>query len=193
MKQIWITRFGGPEVLEIRETIPAPPAEGEVTVEVKASGINFADIMARRGLYPDAPKPPCVVGYEVAGVVEDLGPGVDPSWRGKRVFALTRFGGYSQKVNLPLGQLFEIPGPFTFEQAASLPVQYMTAYQLVTVMGGLRAGETVLIHNAGGGVGLAALQMARHIGATTIGTASPGKHAFLREQGLDHPVDYQIG
>lgn len=191
MKQIWITRYGGPEALEVRESaLPAPQA-GQVTLAVHAAGVNFADLMARKGLYPDAPKPPCVVGYEVAGVVEALGPGVEPRWLNKEVFALTRFGGYSEKVNVPANQLFEMPSQITFREAAAIPVNYLTAYQLVVVMGGLRAGETVLIHNAGGGVGLAALQMARHIGATTLGTASPAKHSFLKEQGLHHAIDYR--
>src|SRR5579862_3079107 len=125
MRQIWITRYGGPEALELREGNLAPPAAGEVTVAVKAAGINFADLMARRGLYPDAPKPPCVVGYEVAGVVEALGPGVEPKWLNKEVFALTRFGGYSEKVNLPLNQIFEMPSNLTFKEAAAIPVNYL--------------------------------------------------------------------
>ena len=191
MKQIWITKYGEPEALELREGQLKDPGEGEVTVAVKAAGVNFADLMARKGLYPDAPKPPCVVGYEVAGVVETLGPGVTPQWRGKEVFALTRFGGYSEKINVPVGQLFEMPSPLTFQEAAAIPVNYLTAYQLVVVMGSLKADETLLIHNAGGGVGLAALQLARRIGATTLGTASPSKHAFLKEQGLHHAIDYR--
>ena len=191
MKQIWITKYGGPEALELREAQLKAPGEGEVTVAVKAAGVNFADLMARKGLYPDAPKPPCVVGYEAAGVVESLGPGVSPQWRDKKVFALTRFGGYSEKINVPVGQLFEIPSQLTFEQAAAIPVNYLTAYQLVVVMGGLKADETLLIQNAGGGVGLAALQLAKRIGATTLGTASPSKHAFLKEQGLHHAIDYR--
>ena len=193
MKRIWITKYGSPERLEIREGELPAPAEGEATVAVRAAGVNFADIMARKGLYPDAPKPPCVVGYEISGVVEAVGPGVEPSWIGASVFAMTRFGGYSEKVNLPIPNLFAKPDNLTFEEAAALPVNYLTAFVLITVMGGLRRGETVLIHNAGGGVGLAALQMARHIGAVTIGTASASKHDFLREHGLDHPVDYRSG
>lgn len=193
MKQIWITKYGPPETLEVREgTLPMPMA-GEVTVAVKAAGINFADLMARKGLYQDAPRPPCVVGYEVAGVVEAVGSGLDPSWKGKSVFALTRFGGYSEKINLPAVNCFVKPRSLSFEEAAALPVNYLTALILVTVMGGLRRGETVLIHNAGGGVGLAALQIAKHIGAVTIGTASVSKHGFLTKQGLDHPVDYRTG
>lgn len=100
MKQIWITRYGGPEVLEVRDVTLPPLREGEVTVGVRAAGFNFADLMAVKGLYPDAPKPPCVVGYEISGIVEELGPGVSSSWLGKEIMAFTRFGGYSGKVNL---------------------------------------------------------------------------------------------
>lgn len=191
MKQVWITKYGGPEVLQLREGDFDPPGQGQVTVEVKAAGLNFADLMARKGLYPDAPKPPCVVGYEIAGIVEAVGQGADPKWEGKSVVAFTRFGGYSEKVTLSQDQIFEKPAGLTFEQSAALPVNYLTAYQLVVVMGSLRRGETVLIHNAGGGVGLAALQLAKHIGAATLGTASPAKHETLRRLGLDHAIDYR--
>ena len=94
-------------------------------------------------------------------------------------------------MTVGVNQLFEKPESLTFEQAAAVPVNYLTAYALLVAMGGLREGESVLIHNAGGGVGLAALDIAKHIGATTYGTASPGKHEFLRERGLDHPIDYR--
>ncbi len=193
MRQVWITRHGPPEVLEVREKEPPPLRPGEVTVAVRAAGINFADLLARKGLYADAPKPPCVVGYEISGIVEAVGERVDPGWRGREVLAFTRFGGYSERVNLLPEQLFEKPGSISFGEAAALLVNYLTAFQLVVVMGGLRKGETVLIHNAGGGVGMAALQLARHLGAVTIGTASAGKHAFLKEAGLDHAVDYRRG
>jgi len=193
VKQIWITRYGGPEVLEIREGMLPAPSAGEVTLAVKAVGVNFADLLARKGLYPDAPKPPCVVGYEVAGVVEALGPGADPQLLNRKVFAMTRFGGYSEKINISSSRVFEMPPQLDFEHAAAVLVNYLTAYQLVVVMGGLKAGETVLIHNAGGGVGLAALQLARHIGATTLGTASPPKHDFLKGQGLQRAFDYRKG
>jgi NADPH:quinone reductase-like Zn-dependent oxidoreductase len=191
MRQIWITKYGAPGVLEIQESFLPSPGPGEVSVAVKAAGVNFADIMARKGLYPDAPKPPFVVGYEVAGTVEALGAGVEKSWAGKSVFALTRFGGYSELVNVPLGQVFEKPKSLSFNEAAALPVNYLTAWQLVMVMGGLRKGETVLIHNAGGGVGLAAVQIAKHIGAFILGTASDSKHYFLKAQGVDQCIDYR--
>jgi synaptic vesicle membrane protein VAT-1 len=131
------------------------------------------------------------VGYEVAGVIDATGAGVDPDLQGRRVLALTRFGGYASSVCVAAHNAFEIPAAIDFNQAAGLPVNYLTAYQLLVVMGGLQKDESVLIHNAGGGVGLAALDIARHIGARTFGTSSPGKHAFLKERGLDHPIDYR--
>jgi NADPH:quinone reductase-like Zn-dependent oxidoreductase len=147
--------------------------------------------LARKGLYPDAPKLPCVVGYEIAGEIEKIGDGVDKSLVGKAVLAVTRFGGYSDQVILPAVQVIEKPKALSFEEAAALPVNYLTAYQLVVAMGGLKKDESVLIHNAGGGVGLAALDLAKRIGATTYGTASPNKHAFLLKRGLDHAIDYR--
>lgn len=191
MRQIVITRSGGIDVLKITEQPDPLPAAGELLIRVQATGINFADILARQGLYPDAPKLPAVVGYEVAGTVEAVGPQTDAAMVGKAVLALTRFGGYADVVTVPRGQVFEKPAALTFEQAAAIPVNYLTAYGLLVVMGGLRKGEAVLIQNAGGGVGLAALDIAKQIGAITYGTASPGKHEFLNARGLDHAIDYR--
>jgi len=132
-----------------------------------------------------------VMGYEVAGVIESVGADVDTALVGIQVMAMTRFGGQSEKVAVAENQLFEKPESLTFEEAAALPVNYLTAYALLYVMGSLHQGESVLIHNAGGGVGLAALDIAKWIGATTYGTASPGKHQFLKERGLDHAIDYR--
>ena len=191
MRQVVTTRNGGVEVLKVQEAPDPVAAKGEVVVRVKAAGLNFADIMARQGLYPDGPPKPCVMGYEVAGVVESLGEGVDPKWIDKPVVAMTRFKGQAEMVAVGANQIFEKPESLSFEEAAAVPVNYLTAYALLVAMGGLRKGESVLIHNAGGGVGLAALDIAKNIGATTYGTASPGKHEFLRERGLDHPIDYR--
>ena len=165
--------------------------KGQVLVRVKAAGLNFADILARQGLYPDGPPKPCVMGYEVSGIVESAGDDVDQSLIGKAVIAMTRFGGQADLVAVPRTQVFEKPDSLTFEQAAAIPVNYLTAWALLVAMGALKKDEAVLIHNAGGGVGLAALDIARHLGAKTFGTASTGKHEFLRERGLDHPIDYR--
>lgn len=191
MRQIFIRGVGGPDKLELRE--PADPAagQGELRVRVRASGINFADILARKGLYPDAPKTPCVVGYEISGTVDAVGAGANKDWVGRQVFGLTRFGGYSDVVVVPERQMFEKPAALSHEQCAAIPVNYLTAWQLLVAVGSLSADETVLIHNAGGGVGLAAIDIARHVGARIIGTASPGKHEFLKARGLHEVIDYR--
>jgi NADPH:quinone reductase-like Zn-dependent oxidoreductase len=191
MRQIVTTANGGVEVLQIQDAPDPAPAKGEVVIQVKAAGLNFADILARQGLYPDAPTKPCVMGYEVAGTIAAAGEGVDPEFIGHAVVAMTRFRGQAEKVVVPENQLFAKPESLSFEQAAALPVNYLTAYALLSVMGSLHAGESVLIHNAGGGVGLAAIDIAKKIGATTYGTASPGKHEFLRARGLNHAIDYR--
>ena len=191
MRQIVTTASGGVEVLKVQEAPDPTPGKGEVVVQVKAAGLNFADILARQGLYPDGPKKPCVMGYEVSGVIEAAGEDVDEQLVGQAVMAMTRFRGQAEKIAVPVNQLFAKPESLSFEAAAAIPVNYLTAYALLYVMGSLDAGESVLIHNAGGGVGLAAIDIAKKIGATTYGTASPGKHEFLRERGLDHPIDYR--
>jgi NADPH:quinone reductase-like Zn-dependent oxidoreductase len=191
MRQVWITKAGAPEVLQVKEAPDPVPAAGQVRIRVEATGVNFADIMGRLGLYPDLPGIPVVVGYEVGGRVDAVGSGVDGSWVGRDVFAMTRFGGYSDVVCVPENQVFERPPGMTAEQGAAIPVNYFTAWQLVVVMGGLRAGETMLVHSAGGGVGIAATQIAKHIGGRVIGTASKGKHEFLRGLGVDMLIDYR--
>ena len=191
MRQIVTTASGDIDVLKVEERPDPKPSTGEVLIRVRAAGLNFADILARQGLYPDAPRKPCVMGYEVSGVVEQVGEGVNSSFGGKSVVAMTQFNGQSEFVVVKATQMFEKPETLTFEQAAGVPVNYLTAYALIIVMGSLHRGESVLIHNAGGGVGLAALDMAKKVGAVTFGTASPSKHEFLKERGLDHAIDYR--
>jgi NADPH:quinone reductase-like Zn-dependent oxidoreductase len=191
MRQIVTTANGDIDVLKIQEKPDPTPSEGEVVIRVRAAGLNFADILARQGLYPDGPPKPCVMGYEVSGVVDAVGEGVNKSFVGKSVVAMTRFGGQSELVAVKATQMSDKPKQLTFEQAAAIPVNYLTAYALIVVMGSLHEGESMLIHNAGGGVGLAALDIAKKIGAVTYGTASPGKHKFLTDRGLDHAIDYR--
>jgi len=191
MRQIVTTTTGDIDVLKVQQKPDPTPRDDQVVIRVRAAGLNFADILSRQGLYPDSPPKPCVMGYEVAGVVEAVGKDVNSSFQGKSVAALTRFGGQSEMVAVKATQIFEKPEKLTFEQTAAIPVNYLTAYALLVVMGSLHAGESVLIHNAGGGVGLAALDIAKKIGAVTYGTASPGKHKFLAERGLDHAIDYR--
>jgi synaptic vesicle membrane protein VAT-1 len=162
-----------------------------VRIRVEAGGVNFADIVGRIGLYPDLPPIPVVPGYEVSGRIDAAGEGVDASWVGRDAVAMTRFGGYADLVCVPLQQVFVRPPGMSALEGAALPVNYFTAWQLVVVMGGLKPGETVLVHSAGGGVGIAATQIAKHIGARVIGTASASKHAELRALGIDHLIDYR--
>ena len=191
MRQIVTTATGGVGVLKVQEKPDPEPQDGQVVIRVRAAGLNFADILSRQGLYPDSPPKPCVMGYEVSGVVESAGKDVNSSLVGKSVVAMTGFGGQSELVAVKATQMFEKPEQLTFEQAAAIPVNYLTAYALLVVMGSLHVGESVLIHNAGGGVGLAALDIAKKIGAKTYGTASGSKHKFLTERGLDHAIDYR--
>src|SRR4051795_9791588 len=191
MRAVVLTGTGGPEVLRVQER-PAPAlAPGEVRIAVRAAGINFADTMARLGLYPDAPKPPCVMGYEVAGTVESVGEGATEFSVGDRVVAGTRFGGQAELVTVPEGQVLPLPKRLSFEQGAAFPVNYGTAYAALIVMGSLREGDRVLIHAAAGGVGISATQIARNAGAEIFGTASPGKHEEIRAQGVAHAIDYR--
>jgi NADPH:quinone reductase-like Zn-dependent oxidoreductase len=176
MRVVEISKHGGPEVLKVQERPDPPLGRGEVRIEVAAAGINFADVMARMGIYPDAPKPPCVVGYEVAGTILELGEGVESFTSGQRVIASTMFGGYASQVVVPASDVISLPDELTFEQGAALPVNYGTAWAGLIGYGNLQPGERVLIHSAGGGVGIAATQIAKHAGA--------------EELGVDHPLDY---
>jgi len=191
MRQIWIEKFGPPEVLTLKSAPDPEPKPGEVRIRVEASGVNFAEIVGRTGLYPDLPPLPVVPGYEVSGRIDAVGAEVDKSLIGRDVLALTRFGGYADVVCVSAQQIFTRPPGMTSLEAAALPVNYLTAWQLIVVMGGLKRGETVLVHSAGGGVGIAATQIAKHIGATVIGTASGAKHDELRALGVDHLIDYR--
>lgn len=191
MRAIWITKAGGPEVLEVRETPDPVAGSGEVRVKVRAAGLNFAEVMARQGLYPDAPKPPSIVGYEAAGVVDAVGPGVEGVSVGQRVIALSRFGAHADTLVVPAGQVVQMPDAMSFEEGAAIPVNYITAYHMLFRVGSVRPGEKVLIHMAAGGVGIAALQLCRTVpGVVTFGTASSSKHDAIREQGCAHPIDY---
>ena len=192
MRAVVITKHGGPEALQVQERPDPQLASGEVRIEVAACGINFADVMARIGVYPDAPKPPCVVGYEVAGTVVELGEGVEGLEHGQRVLASTVFGGYASVVSVSERDCVLLPERLSFEQGAAIPVNYATAWAALVGYGSLQPGERVLVHSAGGGVGIAAVQLARRFGASEIyGTASPAKHERVRELGYDHVLDYK--
>jgi NADPH:quinone reductase-like Zn-dependent oxidoreductase len=191
VRAVVLTKTGGPEVLEVQERPDPPVGPGEARIAVKAAGINFADTMARVGLYPEAPKPPSVLGYEVAGEVESVGEGVDSVKVGDRVVAGTRFGGQAELATVPADQILPLQDNLSFEQGAAIPVNYATAWAALVTMGGLEATDRVLIHAAAGGVGTAAIQVAKARGAEIFGTASPAKHDAIKALGVDHAIDYR--
>jgi NADPH:quinone reductase-like Zn-dependent oxidoreductase len=193
MREIVITRHGAPEVMEERERPTPEPGPGEVRIRVKAAGVNFADILARMGLYPDAPPPPFVAGYEVSGYVDAVGPGPMRHELGSHVLAVTRFGGYADHAIVPSDFVWAAPANLSHNEAAAIPIAYLTAIVALYRMANLKAGETALVHGAGGGVGIAAIQLARLRRSTVIGTASPAKHSALRSLGVDHVIDYRNG
>jgi NADPH:quinone reductase-like Zn-dependent oxidoreductase len=191
MKQIRFTRVGDPHVLELFESADPTPSAGQVRIRTEAAGVNFADLMARMGIYPDAPPLPSVVGYEVAGTIDAVGDGVDTSRIGEPVIAMCRFGGYSTHVLVDDIQAVRRPDGLDAIHGASIPVTGLTAWMMLEEMGRVREGDRVLVHSAGGGVGLMALELIKFRGATAIGTASARKHDFLRERGYDQLIDYR--
>jgi NADPH:quinone reductase-like Zn-dependent oxidoreductase len=192
VRALVMTKHGAPEdALDVREWADPVVGDGKVLIDVRAAGLNFADVMARAGLYPDAPKTPCVMGYEVAGIVEAVGSDVQGFQPGQRVAAATRFTGFAERAVADAADTLPLPDSMSFEQGAAIPVNYGTAYTALVLMAAVRPGETVLVHAAGGGVGIAATQIARDRGATVIGTASASKHDAIRAQGVEYAIDYR--
>jgi NADPH:quinone reductase-like Zn-dependent oxidoreductase len=190
VRAVVITRHGDPSVLEVQQRPDPEPGPGEVRVDVQGSGLNFADLMARMGLYQDAPKPPCVVGYEVAGVVGAVGEGVTDRAPGDRVLGGTRFGGHAEQVVVGASNTVPIPDGMSFAEATAVPVNYSTAWAALRQYANVQPGERVLVHAAAGGVGIAAVQLAKHYGAHVTGTASRSKHDAVRELGADEMRSY---
>src|SRR5205807_6874917 len=141
MRAIVTTANGDERVMKVEERPDPKPQQGEVLIRVKAAGLNFADILARQGLYPDGPRKPCIMGYEVSGLIEEVGGEVDRSLIGKPVIAMTRFNGQAELVTVSAQQVFPKPEHLTFEQAAAIPVNYLTAWALLVVVGGLQKDE----------------------------------------------------
>jgi NADPH:quinone reductase-like Zn-dependent oxidoreductase len=190
MRALVITKHGPPEVLKVLDRPDPEVGPGEVRIAVKAAGLNFSDLLARVGMYPDAPKPPCVIGYEVAGDVESVGDGVESVKPGDRVISGSRFGGQAELMVAREGDIVPLPEAWSYEQGAALPVVYATAYAGMVRYGNVLPGERVLIHAAAGGVGIASTQLGKHLGAELYGTASASKHDAIREQGIEHAIDY---
>jgi NADPH2:quinone reductase len=192
MKAIRVHEPGGPEVLRYEEVPDPKPEAGEVLIRVEAAGINFADTLARRGLYPTSTPPPFIPGFEVAGTVMGVGEGVEGITTGQRVMGFAPKGGYAELAVMPAASAIPVPGPMTFEEAAAFPIVYLTAYQALKSFGRLRQGESVLIHAAGGGVGTAAVQLAKVWGARVFATVgSDEKLSRVKGLGADEVLNYR--
>jgi synaptic vesicle membrane protein VAT-1 len=196
MRAMVVRRYGPPEVFEAQQVPDAQPKAGEVLIRVKAIGINFADLLQRMGLYPGSPKPPFVPGLEIAGVVEKVAEGGkrvegDALKPGDAVVAMPHFNAYAEWVAAPANVVYRLPAGMSFEDAAAFPVNYLTAYHSMFTMGNLQPRDRILIHGAAGGVGIAAVQLARAKGLVIFGTAGPMKQEYLRKIGVDHPIDYE--
>ncbi|HLS09600.1 quinone oxidoreductase family protein, partial [Lentibacillus sp.] len=192
MKVVQFAEYGGPDVLEVTDQ-PAPePGDGDVVIEVKAIGVNYADTARREGKYVLPTELPFIPGTEVAGVVAETGPNVKGVKKGVRVAALTGSGGYAEYVKTKADTLIPVPNGVSFEKAVALPLQGLSAYHILKTMGRLGEGETVLVHAASGGVGSLAVQLAKKFGAgKVIATAStPEKLQLADNMGADHLVNY---
>ena len=190
MKVVEVKQFGGPEALQLSEEPTPAPKEGQIVVEVKAAGVNFADILIREGLYPPSASAPVRPGMEVAGVVSQRGDAVQGFQRGTRVMAFVSSGGYADHAVLDTASTYVLPDGLDFAPATALLIQGLTAYFLLET-GQLSPGDTVLIPSAAGGVGSMAVQIAKLKGAgKVIGLASPSKHEFVRSLGADAVFDY---
>ena len=190
MKRIEYIKYGAPEVLQVRDFQLNNPKDNEVQIKTHYAGINFAEIMTRMGLYPGAPKPPSPIGGEASGIIEKIGNGVDGFQVGDKVMVFAPFNSYSSHINVNKNMLIKLPETFTMEQGAAFPVVYITAYMMMFDLGNLKKDEIFFIQGAGGGVGTAAIQLAKEVGAKIIGTSSAWKHERLREMGVDLCIDY---
>ncbi len=192
-ERLYVSRSGGPEVLELRREPIRPPGPGEVSVRVRAAGVNFADIFIRLGLYGPAPKPPLVPGFEAAGEVDGVGPGVTDLAPGDRIVTVTRFGGYARRLVIEARRAFRLPEGWSFEEGAAFPAVYLTAWHGLANVARVRPRERVLVHSAAGGVGIAAGQLARPLGVEMIGTVgSAAKIETAKAAGYRHVVDYSV-
>ena len=192
MRALVNVKAGGTDVLQVQDRPKPVAGAGEVLIRVKRAGLNFADVSARVGLYPDAPKFPMVMGYEVSGLVDALGDGVSGFAIGDRVVAMTRFGGQAEFVAAPIAQVRKIRDALSFDEAAAIPVNALTAFHMLFWTAPIMPGMTILVHMAAGGVGLIATQLAKSVpNVTVIGTSSASKHEFLRKHGVDHCIDYR--
>ena len=191
MVQVQIARVGGPEVLRAIEVPSLPLLPDHVRIKVSAAGVNFADVHLRMGLYAEAPRIPFVPGFEVAGVVAEVGPGVRTFRRGERVLAACRYGGYSSEVVLPGAHVRRTPRKLSDKEAASIPIAFMTAWIALMEMARVREGDRVLVPGAAGGVGTAIVQLAARAGAQVVAVVgSAEKKEAVRALGASQAFTY---
>ncbi|HKJ58407.1 MAG TPA: NADPH:quinone oxidoreductase family protein [Halobacteriales archaeon] len=190
MRAIEVPEHGSADSMRLVDHDVPEPGPGQVRIRAEAIGVNFADIMQRRGTYPGGPEPPYVPGFEAAGVVDAVGEGVDFA-EGDRVVGYPDGGAYREYALCPEGALFDVPAEIDAAEAAGFPVQFLTAHNCLFEWGGLEAGERVLIHAAAGGVGSAAVQLASRAGAEVFGTASSdAKLEYVAALGCEYPINY---
>ncbi len=192
MKAIFLIKNGNAaNAFEVRETAKPQPTENEVLIKVSAFGLNFADVMARNGMYKEAPPLPAVLGYDVAGIVESTGKNVQHVQAGDHVTAMTRFGGYAEYAITQAEAVAKIPGNMDDATATALTTQYCTAYYAAAEAVNLFKGDKVLIQSGAGGVGTALIQYAKHKGCEIFSTAgSDAKLQYLSSLGVQHPINY---
>ncbi|XP_057716786.1 synaptic vesicle membrane protein VAT-1 homolog [Corythoichthys intestinalis] len=188
-----LTGYGGYDKVKVQVKKGKPALKAaEVLVRVKACGLNFADLMARQGLYDRLPSPPVSPGMECSGLVEAVGEEVTDRKVGDKVMVLSRFGLWQEVVAVPANHTILMPEGMSFEEAAAIPVNYITAYMMLFDFGHLRPNQSVLIHSAAGGVGTAATQLCKTVKDVTVfGTASASKHEAIGQAGVTHPIDYR--
>jgi NADPH:quinone reductase-like Zn-dependent oxidoreductase len=191
VKAAVVTSYGGPDVLQLQHVPDLAPGAGQLRVRVKAIGLNFADMFGRLGVYPGTPKPPFIPGMEFSGDVIDVGEGVTLFAPGDRVMGFSKLGSHAEQVVVSETKAIRFPQSMSYEEAASFLVTNLSAYHGIVRLANTRSGEKLLVHAAAGGVGLAAVQMGKHLGAEIFGTAgSEQKTALARSYGSDHVFDY---
>lgn len=190
-RRVIVSRFGGPEVLRLDAADPPAPGPGQARIRMLATGLARADLLARAGRYPGGPRPPYVPGWDLIGVVDEVGPGSGELRRGQRVAALPLTGAHADWIVLPVRDLVPVPSRVDPVRAAAVPLNYLTAHRLL-LRSGVDSGATILVHGASGGVGTALLDLARQQGIRALGSASPGKHGIVERFGgipLDRHAD----
>jgi synaptic vesicle membrane protein VAT-1 len=192
MKAAFVTKYGGPEVLQIRDTPIPTPAQNQILVRIRAIGLNFADVVGRFGVYPGTPKPPFILGLEFSGDVVAVGTEVKTLKGRERVMGYSRLGSHAEYVTVSENLAIVLPASMTYEEGASFLVTYLSAYHGIVRLANTRKGEKLLVHAAAGGVGMATVQLAKHLGAEIFATAGTDeKVALVKQQGAHHVINYR--